>query len=239
MTYEKVSGQTPDYQKGYSAGRSKQKKEDEKIIEKLKYELSHMEISKVYPYSLIYDLIGDRDDVPEISLRRFSETVGSCLNEREKRIMELRRRDGKTLKEVAEMIGVNGERIRQIEAHSERKLRGRLVTFLMEESVPKREYQALMARYEGLKARHEQVMTSINETSPVPVNEEGVHDIPIEDIEMSVRTFNCLKRAKVNRLSQLLTLTEEQMLHIRNLGRKSAKEIMRIQTMYGGQYETD
>lgn len=48
---------------------------------------------------------------------------------------------------------------------------------------------------------------------------------PIEELDLSVRSFNCLKRAGINTLQELILKTEEEMMRVRNLGRKSLKEV--------------
>ncbi|MDD2575185.1 MAG: DNA-directed RNA polymerase subunit alpha [Acholeplasmataceae bacterium] len=48
---------------------------------------------------------------------------------------------------------------------------------------------------------------------------------PIEELDLSVRSFNCLKRAGINTLAELTKKTEEEMMRVRNLGRKSLKEV--------------
>ena len=47
-----------------------------------------------------------------------------------------------------------------------------------------------------------------------------------DDLEMSVRTYNCLLRAGINTTEEICNLTEEEFIKIRNLGRKSAEEIL-------------
>ena len=49
--------------------------------------------------------------------------------------------------------------------------------------------------------------------------------VPIEDVQLSVRSFNCLKRAGVNTIEDLTNMTESEMMKIRNLGKKSFDEI--------------
>lgn len=48
---------------------------------------------------------------------------------------------------------------------------------------------------------------------------------PIEELDLSVRSFNCLKRADINTVQELILKTEEEMMRVRNLGRKSLKEV--------------
>ena len=47
----------------------------------------------------------------------------------------------------------------------------------------------------------------------------------IEDLDLSVRSYNCLKRANINTVADLTEKTEEEMMKVRNLGRKSLEEV--------------
>ena len=60
----------------------------------------------------------------------------------------------------------------------------------------------------------------------------GSTAIPIEALGLSVRSFNCLKRAKINTAQELMGKTEEELLSIRNLGRKSAEEIAAVMSRF-------
>jgi len=50
-------------------------------------------------------------------------------------------------------------------------------------------------------------------------------DEPIENLELSVRSYNCLKRAQIHTIGELILKTEEDMMKVRNLGKKSLKEV--------------
>ena len=50
-------------------------------------------------------------------------------------------------------------------------------------------------------------------------------DKTIEDLDLSVRSYNCLRRASITTVADLTSKTEEDMMKVRNLGRKSLKEI--------------
>lgn len=52
-----------------------------------------------------------------------------------------------------------------------------------------------------------------------------VLDMTIEDLDLSVRSFNCLKRANINTVADLAEKTEDDMMKVRNLGRKSLEEV--------------
>ena len=51
-------------------------------------------------------------------------------------------------------------------------------------------------------------------------------EMSIEELELSVRSFNCLKRASINTVEELISKTPEDMMKVRNLGRKSLEEVL-------------
>ena len=60
---------------------------------------------------------------------------------------------------------------------------------------------------------------------PVGTPEKTTLDMTIEDLDLSVRSYNCLKRAGINTLSELVQKSEDDMMKVRNLGRKSLEEV--------------
>ncbi|MFD2672443.1 DNA-directed RNA polymerase subunit alpha [Marinicrinis sediminis] len=54
---------------------------------------------------------------------------------------------------------------------------------------------------------------------------EKVLEMTIEELDLSVRSYNCLKRAGINTVQELITKSEEDMMKVRNLGRKSLEEV--------------
>lgn len=54
---------------------------------------------------------------------------------------------------------------------------------------------------------------------------EKVLEMTIEELDLSVRSYNCLKRAGINTVQELANKTEEDMMKVRNLGRKSLEEV--------------
>ena len=55
---------------------------------------------------------------------------------------------------------------------------------------------------------------------------EKVLEMTIEELDLSVRSFNCLKRAGIKTVEDLINKSEEEMMKVRNLGRKSLEEVM-------------
>lgn len=66
-----------------------------------------------------------------------------------------------------------------------------------------------------------EVMIENNETS-----KEKVLEMNIDELELSVRSYNCLKRAGINTVEELTNKTQEDMMKVRNLGRKSLEEVL-------------
>jgi len=58
------------------------------------------------------------------------------------------------------------------------------------------------------------------------VNDEKLLDRTIEELDLSVRSYNCLKRAGINTVEELCNKTSEDMMKVRNLGRKSLEEVL-------------
>ena len=67
-----------------------------------------------------------------------------------------------------------------------------------------------------------------NRTEPLPETPPNEWDIPVETLNLSVRSFNCLKRAGISKVSELLDLTEDEIMKMRNFGRKSLDEIKQV-----------
>ena len=71
------------------------------------------------------------------------------------------------------------------------------------------------------EARNESIMVEREETI-----KEKVLEMTIEELDMSVRSFNCLKRAGIDTVEDLTNRTEEDMIKVRNLGKKSLEEVI-------------
>ncbi len=68
---------------------------------------------------------------------------------------------------------------------------------------------------------------------PSENTKEKVLDLTIDELDLSVRSFNCLKRAQINTVEDLIGKTEADMMKVRNLGRKSLEEVINRLASYG------
>lgn len=71
------------------------------------------------------------------------------------------------------------------------------------------------------RAKNTEIMVEKEETK-----KEKVLEMTIEELDLSVRSYNCLKRAGINTVEDLTNKTEEDMMKVRNLGRKSLEEVV-------------
>jgi DNA-directed RNA polymerase subunit alpha len=88
--------------------------------------------------------------------------------------------------------------------------------------------------FQGMRGFVEDVIPDVEEEEPVempdtqPVSEDKekrILDMTIEDLDLSVRSFNCLKRAGIDFVGDLVNKSEDDMMKVRNLGRKSLDEV--------------
>ena len=68
-------------------------------------------------------------------------------------------------------------------------------------------------------------VTTIAFTDQEDDKKEKVLEMTIEELDLSVRAYNCLKRAGINTISELVQRNQEDMMKVRNLGRKSVEEV--------------
>jgi DNA-directed RNA polymerase subunit alpha len=71
------------------------------------------------------------------------------------------------------------------------------------------------------EAKKAEIMVDSKETQ-----RDKILEMTIEELDMSVRSFNCLKRADIHTVEDLINKTEEDMIKVRNLGKKSLEEVI-------------
>ena len=82
------------------------------------------------------------------------------------------------------------------------------------------QYSSIIADFNRFDDEQEQVGDANGLVIP-----SEIYDMPIEDLDLSTRTYNCLKRADITKVGQVLEMDEKQLLAVRNLGQKSMDEI--------------
>lgn len=162
----------------------------------------------------------------------------STLNEREQLVITRRYKDRKNLREIGEEIGVKQERSRQIETAALRKLRYprnmRFITMGVDGYIKDRCKVEYECGYQvGYNEGYQQ---GVNEASN-GVSKAGISvtivSLPIEALDLSVRSFNALRRAGYETIGELLNVDEKGIIHIKNLGTKQRQEVAVSLYRYG------
>jgi DNA-directed RNA polymerase subunit alpha len=78
---------------------------------------------------------------------------------------------------------------------------------------------SLLANYRAVLGEPEKAPLS---SLPIP---QKIYDTPIEDLDLSVRAYNCLKRSNITKVGQVLSMNEDDLLGVRNFGEKSLQEL--------------
>ena len=208
-------------------------------------------IEEIYPYNIAIDLVdGDKAWVDRIYPPGIENAL-KTLSEREQRVIDCRYRRGLTLRDCEVEFGVTRERIRQIEAKALRKLKH--PARMRECFLPSYEKMAeLGAEIKGLKeeiGRLSLENTALREIigndrkspfkSQIDTSETKWSNIEIADLELSVRSYNCLSRAGYRTVEDLRKATVNELSRCRNLGQKSLKEIIHHLREYGIELEVE
>lgn len=168
------------------------------------------------------------------NLKKNWDFIMQTLTPREEAVINYYWKDGLTLKEIGEQLDVSGERVKQIATKALARLRHPArwnmiigVHDLLEEKHNLQ--QELTDSIEELKRKIQEVKKlsifipqDINEQIEALVDKE---ETSLIELELSVRSQNCLTRAGLKTLKDITDKTEEELMKIRNLGRKSCKEI--------------
>lgn len=185
-----------------------------------------------YPLDVIDMLFGDDDSIDidyiENNFDKNLESVLETLREREARMFRKIWKDGYILEAVAQQEGVTKERVRQIVAKAGRRLRhpARLRVLRYGKEVMELQDDITKLTMELYQKKLELIHQIENPELITLTEEDKLESIKVEALEFSVRTYHCLKRAGINKLVDLLTKTEEDIMRLRNMGRKSLKEIV-------------
>ena len=164
----------------------------------------------------------------------FDERVKQFLNEKELFVINKRFKEKQTLEQIGNILGVTRERIRQIENKAIGKLSSkRYIREIIKDSVKNEliEKEKNDKLYNEIKEKmtYEIALQIVGEQmsyeKALEIVNKKCEGISIANIGFSCRTVNCLQRANIFTLDELLTHSEEDLLKIRNFGRKCIEEV--------------
>ena len=179
-----------------------------------------------YPDNLLYDIFGGEWEFPRpADFDGSLEYVLHSLTERERRVLDFRYKGGLTFEEIGKRECVTRERIRQICVKLLRKLRHPHRLDYLKYGV------SGVIRRKSESAREKALASLPKHDKP--------EDITLEELVLSVRSYNCLTRAGMNTLRDVSEMTFDELCHVRNLGKKSIDEICAVLTNYGIRLKKD
>ena len=226
MTAEEKEIFRKGYLKGYSDKTSAIRKAKREAASEYNKKLTEIDICALWPFNLIEELVEDTSiEAPNIiySVELFNKVLNT-LTEREKRCLELYYRDRLTLDQIGSKFNVTRERARQILANATRHIgqRSKLKAMI---AVSKVDYDELAFRYKQLERENEVLKSVCPVDALKDPDPEDMNLIMLEDLDLSIRSYNALKRAGIQTLGELVTLTPEKLQKVKNMGRKSIAEI--------------
>ena len=145
--------------------------------------------------------------------------IYSLMTERERNVVNQRLRQHLTYEEIASIYDVTRERIRQIFNRALRKAKKSIVAHQAE--VVRKENEKKLLE---LKEKQQQAKKVYENTQKEILNKD-IDFIWIEDMDFSVRAYNCLKRRGINSLGELILYSEGDIRKIKHLGLKTLEEI--------------
>ena len=197
-------------------------------IEKIKEQTN----VKEWPYNLIEALEFNIDSTIEHFIERYDYIASHYLTEREHNIIQERYKYQKTLEEIGKAWLITRERARQLLVKALRKTKRHQRYFELGEYAnlqrkAQEEYQAYIEAkkkewdYESAKAYIAEYEAEYQKSDAYKLAQS------IDDLDFSVRTYNCLARAGIRTIAELLERDTEDLMKLRNLGRKSLREIIK------------
>lgn len=172
-------------------------------------------LKEEYPYNLISTIIDESvwelnlpTEMTEDHLAGLEYAI-SQLDEREQTIIRMRFEERQTYAQIGEHLGISLNRVSQVARKALRKL-----------------YHPKNLKYykygiEGHKVRQ----AEFEEAERKRAYTDKVMETTIYDLDFSVRTFNNLIRAKCEKVSDLIALSEEDILNLKNMGKKQFAEV--------------
>ena len=188
----------------------------------------------------------DLDACPDTKLTLFVMAVAN-LTRRQQVVLMYRYALGLTLEETGAYFGVTKERVRQAEVHALRRMSqyatqvyGKTLRQVVDGIAARHaEHDARQLAEQYIKEHQEELRPQLQQDALLEVMDEvadlkrpRIGSLTLEDLGLSVRAYNCLKRGNINTVEELIRkVTSEngikELLEIRNMGKYSVYEVLR------------
>ena len=186
-----------------------------------------------WPYNLLLEVMLDEHDAMHSWPDGIAEAL-SLIPEDEAMALKLCYENGATIRQIADACHISPSSVRSRISRGLLRLRYPNVRKLMQ-AVPFRDFAEassergrVTAEYEALRAEYEAngMKAFMIEPDPGgPAIPEAAMAMPVEDLGLSARAYNCLYRGGIRTVRQLSAMTEADLLALRNMGRHTLQEI--------------
>lgn len=215
-----------------------------KTLQEIRYKQEEKLIAKrkEYPENLLDDIgLEIYQKCSEETIENVLGNLQSFLSLRLETCITLRYKNYLTFEEISKIDGTTKERIRQLCREALLKIKHALLRY-EEAEREKRKLEEIR----DIALREEQELTEYREKAFAFLKEHGkygseqelafgkvnayrkptIEDVKLEELDLTVRSYNCLRRAGVESIKDICEMTENELMKVRNLGRKSFKEII-------------
>lgn len=190
-----------------------------------------------WPYNLIAQILNNEGELPEnlpYDIEPSLYFVLLDLTERENKVIAMYYRDGKTMRAIGKELCVTVERVRQIIVKSLRKLScPNRIAYIQHGIKNLMKYKLEEEHKVGYALGYKQAQKDMRDNPPDYAIRRNVD---LEEMDLSVRAFNCLCRANLRTSDDIARCGYSDLIKIRNLGRHTLNEIIRVMDSLG--YET-
>lgn len=175
------------------------------------------DFEKTYPYNILNAIDFEFADESE-----FEKALATCY-EREKEIIKQYYEEGKNLQQIANNYNITRERVRQIVGKALKRIKHYLTYHKSEEEMIKKENE--LNKYRNMLIKEFAEKGIYTKDMELVFGDVNLKQHTIEELDLSVRSYNCLRRANIRTLEELVKYSPDDLKKLRNLGNKCIKEI--------------
>ena len=193
-----------------------------------------MDFAKVYPFNLVKIVFGKDIPLLDVSVSGVLDAV-SRLTEKEQEVIRCRYEDRMTPSQTVKRLGKTKDYVFHIESDALRKLRLAPMKRMMKAVSPSEvERQADVIKHlEKRNSELNEMLLLVKNLLKEDFSEEKFEEIaepdapavPIEQLDLSMRAYNCLKRNGIKTTDDLIGLTQNEICELRNFGASSLREV--------------
>lgn len=181
---------------------------------------------EVWPFNIISNLYNCNayafhapiEPIDQMTANDIFDAIHIRLTDREKLVIKWYFQDRKTLDQIAEPLGIKRERVRQIRLKAQRKISYYVNKRKESEELSMADLKSQIEIYERF-LKGEGVIAEQTIKTPKPYT--------ISDLDLPVRPYNCLCRAGIRTIEDLLSKTTEDLFRIRNFGKGCMRDLIK------------